>query len=186
MGRIEPKEFVLKDGRKGIIRTAEEADAENLLNYLNQVMKDECFFIMTMEDIKEQGLTIEKEKEWIQKHNKEGSIAIVAEINDNIAGLVHVINSPLKRLNHVGVLAVSILEQYRNNGLGSLLMEMIMEWAEKNTILEKIALAVFDNNPRAIQLYHKFGFVEEGRKVKEIKFSIDHYVDSILMYKFVK
>ena len=30
MGRIEPKEFVLKDGRKGVIRTAEEADAEKL------------------------------------------------------------------------------------------------------------------------------------------------------------
>jgi RimJ/RimL family protein N-acetyltransferase len=47
-------------------------------------------------------------------------------------------------------------------------------------------LAVFATNARAIGLYRKLGFVEEGRRPREVKFGADQYVDDILMYRFVK
>ncbi|MBA9028601.1 hypothetical protein HNP81_003921 [Peribacillus huizhouensis] len=34
-------------------------------------------------------------------------------------------------------------------------------------------------------MYKSIGFVEEGRKIKEVKFKEDLYVDDILMYKLV-
>jgi RimJ/RimL family protein N-acetyltransferase len=49
-----------------------------------------------------------------------------------------------------------------------------------------VCLQVFANNTDAIALYKKFGFVEEGRKVKEIKFCEDRYDDVILMAKFIE
>jgi hypothetical protein len=40
MSKIEPREFVLKDGRKCIIRTAEEADAEKVLKQIESVLAE--------------------------------------------------------------------------------------------------------------------------------------------------
>ena len=60
-----------------------------------------------------------------------------------------------------------------------------LDWAEKNPLIEKVSLGVLSTNYRAIALYKSMGFVEEGRKIKEIKINENEYVDDILMYKFV-
>jgi RimJ/RimL family protein N-acetyltransferase len=40
---------------------------------------------------------------------------------------------------------------------------------------------VFPHNERAIALYRKFGFVEEGRRVKQIRRASGEIWDSIMM-----
>ena len=65
-------------------------------------------------------------------------------------------------------------------------METVIEWASEHRLIEKIGLGVFANNITAINLYKKLGFVEEGRKIREIKIGPNRYVDSVLMYKFIK
>ena len=66
-------------------------------------------------------------------------------------------------------------------------METLIAWAEANPLIEKIALAVFADNPRALRLYQRFGFVEEGRQpAKELKLAPGQYSDDVLMYRFVK
>lgn len=186
MSEIEAKEFILKNGIKGVIRCAAEDDAERLLVYLKEVFQDDQYFVLTGEDIARQNLTVEKEKDWIKDHQKTGSIVLIAEIDNEIVGLINVKSSSFRRLQHVGVLAITILEQYRSSGLGSRLMETVLDWPKENETIEKVALSVHATNLHAQRLYHKFGFVEEGRKIKEIKMGPGEYVDSILMYKFVK
>jgi RimJ/RimL family protein N-acetyltransferase len=185
MSQIELRKFVFKNGTKCIIRTAQESDAEKILNYLNKIVNDEdCFFILTPTEMEKH--TVETEKEWVKKHQNSGSIAIVAEIDGDIVGLTSVVNSAAKRLRHIGVLGMSVLEQYRGLGLGSELMRTVLCWAQKDAVIEKVAFEVFATNSRAIKLYKKFGFIETGRKAKEFKTAPDKYFDSILMYKFVK
>ena len=67
-----------------------------------------------------------------------------------------------------------------------MLLETLLEWAEKNPIIEKVTLAVFSTNTRAQNLYRKSGFTEEGRCPKDMKLNDGTYIDSVLMYKFVK
>lgn len=62
----------------------------------------------------------------------------------------------------------------------------LVRWAEEDPIVEKLALAVFATNLPAFALYRKNGFVEEGRRIKEVKLADGRYVDDILMYKLVK
>ncbi|WP_328043105.1 GNAT family N-acetyltransferase [Neobacillus mesonae] len=69
--------------------------------------------------------------------------------------------------------------------MGKLLIKELLNWAEHNPLIEKVSLGVLSTNQRAIELYKSMGFVEEGRKIKEVKFSDDLYVDDILMYKLV-
>jgi RimJ/RimL family protein N-acetyltransferase len=65
------------------------------------------------------------------------------------------------------------------------LLQCFIEWGEANPLIEKVGLGVFASNEAAIQLYRKFGFVEEGRQPKEVKMGPNEYEDVILMYRFV-
>lgn len=69
--------------------------------------------------------------------------------------------------------------------IGKLLMKGILDWAELNPLIEKVSLGVFSTNERAIALYEKMGFTEEGRKVKEFKMENGSYIDDVLICKFV-
>ncbi|MBL7107204.1 MAG: hypothetical protein ISS77_06325 [Phycisphaerae bacterium] len=86
MGKIEPRQFVLKDGRKGIIRTAEEADAEKVLRQIISVLEEAEYTITTYpEDGAD--FTVAKEREWVKNHMEgDGKLLVVAEINGEIVG----------------------------------------------------------------------------------------------------
>lgn len=58
-------------------------------------------------------------------------------------------------------LGMGILEPYRGRGVGSALMEAVLEWAGDRTVV----LRVFPHNERALALYRKYGFVVRERKV---------------------
>jgi RimJ/RimL family protein N-acetyltransferase len=51
----------------------------------------------------------------------------------------------------------------------------------RNKGLHKLSLDVFAHNTAAIALYHKFGFVEEGRRVAHYRRSSGELWDSIVM-----
>ncbi len=53
-------------------------------------------------------------------------------------------------------------------------------------MIEKVTLAVFSNNQRAITAYERCRFQEEGRCPRDMKLAPGEYLDSVLMYRFVK
>ncbi len=48
-----------------------------------------------------------------------------------------------------------------------------------------MCLGVFSTNYRAIALYKRMGFIEEGRKVNEVKLNEKEDMDDILMFKLM-
>jgi len=186
MDREFPKQVTLKDGTTALIRKAVPDDAECLLKLFNETVKDDRYVLTTIEDVKEMQMTVEKEVEWIKNHDKDGSVVLVGQVGESIAGLVGFENGNRKRNSHTSELHISVLKQYRGVGLGKALIDNALQWARRDPLIEKVCLCVFADNDRAISLYEKIGFVEEGRKVREIKRSPNDYVDIILMYKFVK
>jgi RimJ/RimL family protein N-acetyltransferase len=82
----------------------------------------------------------------------------VADVAGRVVGYVDL------RLAPYGVASVgmAILDGYRGQGLGTHLVECGIEWARRAGA-HKLALEVWPHNDRAIGLYRKLGFVEEGR-----------------------
>jgi RimJ/RimL family protein N-acetyltransferase len=64
--------------------------------------------------------------------------------------------------------AMAIAREWRGRGVGSALMAAGIVWARERG-LHKLSLSVFPHNDAGIALYRKFGFVEEGRRVKQIR-----------------
>lgn len=64
-------------------------------------------------------------------------------------------------------------------------MTELMAWAESHPRIEKVELRVRATNARAIALYKRFGFVEEGRFEKRIRLPDGSYIADLSMARFV-
>ena len=165
------------------LRTGNINDAEAVLELEKEILSENDFMISVIEEFEE---TSEQLRSWIQKIlENEREQLIAAEINGEVVGLIVFRSKSSKRLSHTGSFTAMVKKEYRNQGIGKLLIKELLNWAEQNLLIEKVSLGVLSTNQRAIELYKSMGFVEEGRKIKEVKFSKDLYVDDILMYKLV-
>jgi ribosomal protein S18 acetylase RimI-like enzyme len=67
-----------------------------------------------------------------------------------------------------GEIGMAVARDPRGRGVGSALLAAAIEWARERG-LHKLGLGVFSHNTAALGLYLKFGFVEEGRRVKHYR-----------------
>lgn len=98
--------------------------------------------------------------------NQHSFVAIIKaqsgeEIIIGSAGLA--VNSNHRR-RHSGSMGIMIHKDYQNMGVGTALMEAIIDIADNWLMLVRVELTVFEDNERAIHLYEKFGFRKEGIK----------------------
>jgi RimJ/RimL family protein N-acetyltransferase len=184
MGAISSISHRLKGGESVTIRSATPEDAAQILNHVRCVLEDSDGVVLMPDEFT---VTEEQEQEWIRDHlDDPGKVAIIAEVAGEIVGLIHLNSVPRRRLAHRATLYISIAKRWRGRGVGRVLLQTLIEWAEAHPVIEKLSLAVLANNDPAIGLYRKCGFVEEGRRVREVKLGPDQYCDDLLMYRFVK
>jgi RimJ/RimL family protein N-acetyltransferase len=101
---------------------------------------------------------------------------LVAVAGGAIVGLLHIQASR----HGFGELGMAVARDWRGRGIGSALLAAGIEWARERD-LHKVTLAVFPHNTAAIALYEKFGFVEEGRQVKQFRRASGELWDAVEM-----
>ena len=186
MAVIEPKIVILKNGQKARIRTRTLEDASKMQACMEAIFSDDRFFLTTTAESKE-WLTFERFKERTDLFNgHEQKLLLVVEAEGELVSIADIECGQRKRNQHVGQIGISIRRDYRGIGLGTAIMETMIDWATANPAIEKLALGVWAHNEPAIRLYEKMGFIEEGRKVREVKYADDSYDDCVCMYRFVK
>ncbi|HAT4339942.1 GNAT family N-acetyltransferase [Clostridium perfringens] len=107
----------------------------------------------------------------------------VAEENGKVIGLGILMNHGNLRKKHVGVITLMVNSDYQNKGVGSLLMDKLINLSESLNII-RLELCVFRDNYKAINLYKKFGFKEEGIKVKSA-LKNGEYIDEVMMARII-
>ena len=183
MSILESKEFKLKNNQKLIICSATLDDAEAIIRLAKEDAEEAIY---SLKDSDEIITDLEKQKEWIQKHiDAENNILLAAKIDNKTVGFCGFETAEFKRIAHTGEFGIFVSNDARGLGVGEFLLRTLVTWAEKSQILEKIDLTVHANNTRAICLYKKLGFAQEGLKIREIKYPDGKYVDTLLMSKFV-
>ena len=101
---------------------------------------------------------------------------IVAVAGGEVIGSIHVDASG----HGFGEIGMAIAREWRGRGVGSALMEAAIEWARERG-LHKLSLGVFAHNAAGLALYRKYGFVEEGRRIKHYRRQSGELWDSIEM-----
>jgi len=101
---------------------------------------------------------------------------IVATADGEVIGSIHVAATS----HGYGEIGMAIAREWRGRGVGSALMASAIDWARERG-LHKLSLGVFAHNAAGLALYRKFGFVEEGRRVKHYRRASGELWDSIEM-----
>lgn len=110
----------------------------------------------------------------------EKTLFLVAEVEGKIVGFTRCEGSKLSRFKHKAEFGICILKEYWGYGIGKVLLESILMWAD-NVGIEKISLTVVQTNTKAIQLYKMYGFVEEGLLMKDRIHKDGNYYNTVIM-----
>ena len=166
-----------------LIREAEPGDAVELVTFLNRVSLETDFTSLDGDGIL---LTGEEMEVFLNKQaSSDNQITLLAFLNDKIAGIVNITADQRKRVRHIGDLFIVIGKKYWNNGLGSLLLEEVVEWAQASGILRRLQLTVQTRNQAAVHLYQKHGFVIEGRQERGAYIEEGDFIDVYLMGRLI-
>lgn len=108
---------------------------------------------------------------------------LVAILNETqkIVGLLNLHTNQGRRA-HVGGIGMFVHDDYQNQGIGSKLMEAMLDLAENWLNLKRIELTVYTDNAPAIHLYEKYGFAIEGT-MRKYALRDSQYVDVHAMAK---
>ncbi len=184
---MKPGEIVYegktKSGKEIVFRYPTKNDLKSLWEYFNKISKEQTFISYQGEEI-----TLEGEEKWLdgelKKIDEGKTVQLFVLTDDKVIGVSGV--SLKERVEkHVGIFGITLAKDFRNEGIGALLMKVALNEAKKNLKdLKIITLGVFGNNPIAKNLYKKMGFIEYGNLPKGV---IHRYkfVDHIYMYKEV-
>ena len=166
-----------------LIREAEPNDAAELVAFLNRVSLETDFTSLDGDGIL---LTSEEMEIFLNKQaSSDNQITLLAFLNDKIAGIVNITADQRKRVRHIGDFFIVIGKKYWNNGLGSLLLEEVVEWAQASGILRRLQLTVQTRNLAAVHLYQKHGFAIEGRQERGAYIEEGEFIDVYLMGRLI-
>ena len=173
------REILLNDGRKCILRNAEEKDAREVLDNFN-LTHSQTDYLLSYPG--EERFTVEEEAEYLRnKSENENGIEIIAEVDGRVvasAGIEQV--GKREKIRHRAEFGISVDKNCWGLGIGTALLEACIECAKKAGFTQLELTAVADNE-RAVSLYKKAGFTEFGRNPKGFRSRTGEYRTLIYM-----
>ena len=135
-------------------------DAAQMIEYLKKIGGETDNLTFGSEGLP---ITIEDEKAYISSLlESKNSVLFTAKNKENIVGIAGLTGDSRERMSHRGELAISVLKDEWGKGIGSKLMQKVIDFAKNEANTEIISLQVRSDNERAISLYKKYGFEKIG------------------------
>jgi RimJ/RimL family protein N-acetyltransferase len=155
------------------IRQIREEDIESFHAALDTVAREHKYLALL------EAPPLERASAFVRRNIENGYPQLVAVIDRKVVGWCNVPPATREVMAHVGDLFMGVLPQWRGQGLGERLLQESLAAADAFGYL-RVELGVFGSNARAVSLYRKAGFVEEGIKRRAILINGVFY-DEIIM-----
>lgn len=117
----------------------------------------------------QKALSLKKEIEWVkeQVRSKENYVwAIEVKADKKLIGNINLRHEKKNKIGHFGIVIGE--KDYWGKGYAYEAFERIIQFAFEKLKCNRLELAVFAGNERAMKLYKKLGFVFEGRQRQKI------------------
>ena len=105
-----------------------------------------------------------REREWLDSLGRDGKdyvFGVVLREGDRVIGVTGLHN--VQSVARKATFGINIGDRaFQNKGYGTEATLLCLRYGFEELNLNRIALSVFSNNPRAIRCYQKAGFVQEG------------------------
>jgi len=123
-----------------------------------------------------QSVSATREKMWT---GSTGLVGLVAVQEDEIVGMATLRRFEGRR-SHVGTIGMGIHDAHVGKGIGTALLSALVDVADDWWALRRVELTVNADNTRAIDLYKRMGFEQEGL-LRDYALRGGVYVDAISM-----
>lgn len=164
-----------------IIRKATPDDAEKMLEYLNQVGGESDNLLFGLNEMQ---ISIEQEKAFIESiNNLSKDIMLLGLVDNEIVSISSLQGFARKRIAHRGEIAISVKKQFWHHGIGTKMMQALIDFA-KSAHISVVELKVKSDNVNAIALYKKLAFETIGTYKNFFKIN-EKYFDAELMTLFL-
>ena len=146
-------------GHDVVIRYPKWEDVDALTEYINELSQEDTFITVHHEV-----MTKENEMHYLAdnfcKMEKGDMIQLFAFVEGVFAANCS-IERGTRRMKHVGTVAIAIQKAYREEGIGTVLLETLIAQAKKLP-LALLTLSCYETNDRALHVYEKVGFQKAG------------------------
>jgi len=173
------KETQLKDGTKILLRPMVPEDQYALYKFFKGVARDVARYLR--DDVGSQ-LVVEK---WAKNLDYEKTLPILAIKDDAIIADATINRRRYGWKHHLGTVRIFVHRDYRNVGLGHLMIEELVDIAYKLGI-EKLIAEVPDLNTAAIHAFNRAGFYRAALIPNMVKDRENMPVDVAVMIKDIK
>jgi RimJ/RimL family protein N-acetyltransferase len=160
-----------------LIRPTTDEDAPALQALVAAVARERAYLGST------DGFELDQTRAYLSHLRQSGGISLLAVEHDRVIGWVDVARGPFEGLTHYGRLGMGLAADVRGRGLGPLLLTRALDEAFA-VGLERVELEVFRSNVRAVALYRRAGFIEEG--CRRCARKLDGVCDDVLMFGLLR
>lgn len=182
---IDAFEYTLKDGRKALIRSPREEDIQGMLDYLHVSAGETEFILRYPEECCK--YTVEGERNLFERVNSSDNEAmLVCLVDGKVAGNCDISWSKGIKTKHRASVAIALLKDYWDQGIGTRLFQELIHIAESNKDIIQIELDYVEGNYRARALYEKMGFRITGVKPNAIRLKDGTLLNEYSMVKEIK
>lgn len=173
--------FICQNGQEVTLRPAVPEDAHQIIDTINSVAQERSYILT--DKFKKSEI---EEREYIANLNTEKNLLLVAEVDGQVIGGLGAHQASGGRhfkTAHVCEIGLHLIKPYRERGIGSKMLEYAIEWAKAKGY-KKLDACIFTSNKRSLNLFRKFGFVVEGKRMKQFRIG-NEYIDEVIMGKIL-
>lgn len=161
------------------LREAIPKDAEELLEVMNTLDKETPYLLVNQQSLKLRPTDMADQIDYI--YEQDNQLILLAYNHDELIGVATVMGEMDQPLKHIGEIGISILQEYWGYGLGTIMLEEIIFWAQEAKVIKRLEIKVQERNSRALHLYQKLGFETEGIIRRGFLSEDNEYLDIRLM-----
>ncbi|MGO3732618.1 MAG: GNAT family N-acetyltransferase [Vagococcus sp.] len=165
------------------LREAVPTDASILLDAIKQLNTETPFLLVSQQALNMSSDTMAHEIDYL--FNAPGHMVLLAFDKETIIGVATITSEPDRPLQHIGEVGISVNKHYWGLGLGTLMLEELVTWAESTNLIKRLEIKVQKRNTRAISLYEKVGFELEGTIRRGFLSENNDFLDVLLLSKLL-
>jgi RimJ/RimL family protein N-acetyltransferase len=159
-------ERTLRDGRLAIVRETQAADASAILDHFAAVYAESNFLTRGPGEFER---SIPEQEDLIRTYAEAPiKLALAAFVGADLVGSLTFAGKPQLRVRHAGDLGMTVRRAFWGLGIGSAMLDCLIDWARSTAVITKLNSRVRSDNERAIRLYRRKGFVIEGTVTREL------------------
>ena len=173
---VYPKKVRLQSGTSVTIRPMVKEDADKLYAFFSRVPREDRLFLR--DDVSIRNVI----DSWAQELDYRKVLPLVAEVGGNIVGDATLHRRTFGWTSHVGKVRLVIDKDYRGKGLGTVLIEELIDIAKKAG-LEQLVAELMANQTGALSAFKRLGFDKEAVFFNYVKDQMGEERNLVVMIK---